>query len=287
MQEKLADKQVHLKNNQFKDKVVIVTGGGSGIGKALCVNLAKLGAIIIVTDIDINKATEVKSTIESINGYAESKKMDVTDYNNVKQIITSIAEKYSRIDYIFNNAGISILGEIRDFGIDHWNKVINVNLFGVLYGTIVSYPIMVKQGLGHIVNVASLGGLFPSPFNAPYIASKHAVVGLTKTLRIEAKELNVKVSVVCPGAVRTGIFENTEIVNIDRNQFFESFPTPTKGLLEVNKAVEIILKGVIKNRGMILFPIQFKIGYWLYKNFPFIVNGMFTKFITKFRNLRN
>jgi len=126
------------------------------------------------------------------------------------------ASAYGRLDYQFNNAGIAIGGDARDLTLDQWRRVLDVDLYGVLYGTLAAYPIMVNQGFGHIVNTSSAAGLLPTPLNAPYCTAKHAVVGLSLSLRAEGADLGVKVSAVCPGYVRTPIFGNAVVVNLPR-----------------------------------------------------------------------
>jgi short-subunit dehydrogenase len=107
---------------------------------------------------------------------------------------------------MLNNAGIALGGEVRDMDLEHWRRILDVNLWGVIHGTTAAYQVMVKQGFGHIVNTASLGGLIPEPMATAYATTKHAVVGLSTSLRAEAAELRVKVSVVCPGFVQTRTF---------------------------------------------------------------------------------
>ena len=109
---------------------------------------------------------------------------------------------------MFNNAGIVIEGDARDLTVDHWRRVLDVDLYGVLYGMLVAYPIMARQGFGHIVNTASAAAFFPDPGNAPDCTAKHALIGLSLSLRLEGTDLGVRVSAACPGHVRTNIFEN-------------------------------------------------------------------------------
>ncbi len=123
---------------------------------------------------------------------------------------------------------------------DQWRQVLDVDLYGVLYGTLAAYPIMVRQGFGHIVNVSSATGLVPQPINAPYCTAKHAVVGLSLSLRLEGIDLGVRVSVVCPGYVKTSIYDNVELVNLPREEVQRK---PIK-MIEVDQAAQAILDGV-------------------------------------------
>ena len=149
---------------------------------------------------------------------------------------------------MFNNAGIAILGEERDVSLDDWRRVLDVDLYGVVHGVRAAYPIMVKQGAGHIVNTASLAGLVPAPGEASYAAAKFGVVGLSYTLRVEGAALGVKVSVVCPGFIDTPILTVSPIrYATDRARMMALAPTP----MAPEECAETILRGVEKNRATI------------------------------------
>ena len=203
---------------QFKDKVAIVTGGGSGIGQALCQELGRRGSMVVVAGITDDHAKRVASAIMQNGGHAHAVHVDVSNEEEVRQLIDKTVSEYGHLDYLFNNAGIFIGGDARDLTLEQWCRVLEVNLYGVLYGTVIAYPIMVGQGFGHIVNVSSATGLLPQPINAPYCTSKYAIVGLSLSLRVEGADLGVKVSVVCPGGVQTNIYQAATIVNVPSEQ---------------------------------------------------------------------
>jgi short-subunit dehydrogenase len=173
----------------------------------------------------------------------------------MKRLLDKTISIYGRIDYLFNNAGIAIGGDARDLSLDQWKKALDVNVNGVLYGSILAYEIMAKQGFGHIINTASATGLLPQPGNALYCTSKHAVVGLSLSLRYEGADLGVKVSTVCPGHAQTDIYKNMTVVNVSTEKVVSSLPTKTMSSTE---ALEIILKGIVKNKAIIIFPSQVK-----------------------------
>ena len=129
-------------------------------------------------------------------------------------MVEETAAAHGRLDYLFNNAGMAIGGDARDLTLDHWRRVLDVDLYGVLHGTLAAYPIMASQGFGHIVNTSSAAAFFPDPGSAPYCTAKHAIVGLSLSLRLEGADLGVKVSCVCPGFVRTNVYQNAGVVNM-------------------------------------------------------------------------
>ncbi len=238
--------------NLFKDKVAIVTGGGSGIGKALCELLASRGAQVVLSDINKDSCDQVVVEINRNGGKAYGEQLDVTDYKAFEKHIKDAASKMGRIDYIFNNAGIAIAAEIRDLDVEDWQKVVDVDLNGVFYGSLVAYKIMVKQGFGHIVNISSVEGMMPFPANAPYVAAKFAVLGFTQTLWVEGGHLGVNASAVCPGIILTPIFNVSVVKNFDREKGLEQYkPMFDRFGIPPEKCAEIILKGVAKNKPII------------------------------------
>ena len=150
--------------------------------------------------------------------------VNVADAEAFQRVVESAVESWGRLDYLFNNAGIGIGGEARDFQLDEWKKVIDVNLYGVIHGVQAAYPIMIEQGSGHIVNVASIAGLVPFAGEISYTASKYAVVGLTHTLRAEAADLGGNVTLVCPGKIETPIYETSEVIGFDKEKALSLWP---------------------------------------------------------------
>src|SRR5579871_5160429 len=140
----------------FRNRIALVTGGASGIGRALCQELARRGASIVVADIQFEGAREVASGINAAGGRAEAVYLDVTGEEEVRNLVDQTVLRWGRLDYIFNNAGIGVGGEVRDLALDHWRRAIDVNLWGVIYGSVGAYRVMLGQTSGHIVNIASL-----------------------------------------------------------------------------------------------------------------------------------
>jgi len=159
-------------------RVAIVTGGASGIGRALGAALVARGDRVVLAD--VAAAAEVADQLNAAGpGAATAAAVDVRDAAAVAHLVTETAEVHGQLDLMFNNAGIRMGGPVEELTVAHWRRAIEVNLLGVVHGVAAAYPLMLRQGHGHIVNTASLAGLVPMPGAAPYTASKAAVVGLS------------------------------------------------------------------------------------------------------------
>lgn len=266
--------KLNKKIRTFDRATAIVTGGASGIGRGLAEELALRGCELVLADRQIELAEEVASKICASGGKARAFNADVTDFKAVEQVVQETFDRTGRLDYIFNNAGIGIGGNVMHFGIEDWNQMTDVNLRGVINGVQAAHRVMVAQGFGHIVNTASLAGLTPSPGNVAYAATKHAVVGLSISLRAEAAQLGVRVSVLCPGFVRTAILEGggkygKMLIDLSPEQhrqmlqMIEKFK-PISPKVFAKKA----LNSVAKNKAIIIVPAWWKLFWWIYRLFP-------------------
>lgn len=189
-------------------KAMIVTGGASGIGRALAGEMVGAGATVLVADRDRAGAEGAAAALGGTGtGSVLAAALDVRDREAFRELVDRFVADHGRIDVLVNAAGVSVGGAVERLGGAHWDLAIDVNLGGVVNGVIAVYGHMVSAGRGHIVNIASGVGLAPSPFVAPYAASKHGVVGLSLSLRPEAALHGITVSVVCPGAVETPILD--------------------------------------------------------------------------------
>ncbi len=267
----------------YTGKVAIVTGGASGMGRALCRGLAALGARVVVADINGEEAERTASEISSLGFHARAVALDVADESAVFRVVEDAAVEFGSLDFFFNNAGIGISADARDLTIPQWRKIFDVNLFGVLYGTMAAYAVMARRGSGHIVNIASLAGLAPFSINAPYTAAKYGVVGLTQALRHETSDLGVRMTLVCPGIVRTSFYDALEIIGTDHDTYMKRMP---RRLISPERAAEIILKGVARNRALIIFPFHAKALWWINRLFPFVMTMINRKMVREYRTLR-
>ena len=184
-------------------KVAFITGGASGIGAALAAELVEQGAEVWIADRQIDGAQELARRLGEAGGQAHAIELDVRNFPDFERAVGEAMRHSGRIDYLFNNAAIGVAGEIDSYVLEDWYDVFDVNLRGVVHGIQAIYPIMISQRVGHIVNTASMSGLVATASQASYSATKHAVVAISKTLRVEAERHGVQVTVLCPGAVRT------------------------------------------------------------------------------------
>ncbi len=256
--------------HHFKDKIAIVTGGASGIGRALAEELVQGGAVVHVADLDEEGARQVT---ERLGKRARPVRLDVTRPDDVEHLVSDVVSREGRLDLMINNAGIGLLGEVRDLSLDHWRRVLAVNLWGVIHGTMSAYRVMLDQGSGHIVNMASLGGLASLPATTAYSATKFGVVGLTLGLRSEAAGLGVKASVVCPGRVRTPILTKSLAVKVDTEKFFDRVEGKIKES-EPDHVARVILRGVERNRGIIVTDFPSRLLWWLYRLNPALIDPL-------------
>jgi NAD(P)-dependent dehydrogenase (short-subunit alcohol dehydrogenase family) len=262
----------------YEGAVAIVTGGASGIGQALSEALARRGASVILADLQRERAHKVASAIQADGGQATTAEVDVCDFDAVNRLVEAIVNQHGRLDYIFNNAGIGIGGEVRWYGLEDWHRVLNVNLYGVVNGIQAAYPVMIRQGFGHIVNTSSMAGLVPSPGVVSYSTAKHAVVGLSLALRVEAASAGVRVSVLCPGVIRTPILEAGQYAKMRQPPSPELLRAHWERLrpMDPQKFAPKVLRAVARNRAIIIVPWWWRFFWWLYRLSPGL-NGRVTR----------
>ena len=234
-----------------------MTGGASGIGRALGAQLTAAGARVVLAD------------VEPGDGVVP---LDVRDLDAFRALVDDIGP----VDLLFGNAGISVGGATHEMTDQQWEDVIDVNLRGVLNGVRAVYPSMVERGRGHIVNTASGAGLVAPPFVAAYAMTKHAVVGLSTSLRAEAALHGVKVSVLCPGAVETPILDRRTSEVTAREYLGVVRQKP----IDVDRFARLALRAVARDKGIIVVPAQARSLWYLNRLSPTLVDRA-TKLIAR------
>ncbi len=260
-------------DTHYQGRVAIITGAASGIGKALAGALARRGATVVLADIDEAGAKAAADALAAgppgrVSGVA----LDVTDAEAVASLVERVAQDHGHLDFLFNNAGIAVAGPVSELTLAHWNRTIDVNLRGVVHGVVAAYPIMIRQGRGHIVNTASLAGLLPSPMLTAYGMTKHGVVSLSESLRMEAAEHGVRVSVVCPGVIDTPLLDKgnpPDLPPVTHAPNARALLTKMIGrAYPAASLAEDVLDGVARNRPIIVTPRHARIPWRIYRISP-------------------
>lgn len=247
-------------------RINIVTGAASGIGAALSEAMVRRGDTVILADIDAEGAAlRAKELNEMGRGTAHSVALDVRDSCAVAEVVYGAVEEFGRLDIMVNNAGIAVGGEMHELSLAHWDRVIDVNLRGVVHGVHAAFPVMRQQGRGHIVNTASLAGLVPAPLITPYTATKHAVVGLSLALRPEAAVHGIRVTAVCPGFTDTPILDKAGPDDLSKPALAEygrEIADKAKRMLYTPEALaDDIMRGIDKNKALVVAPFSARVAW--------------------------
>ncbi len=240
--------------NGFTGKVAVITGAGSGIGRALALELAQRGAKLALSDVDVNGLEETVRRAEALGAEVKSDFLDVTQRETVLDYADAVAARFGKINQIYNNAGIAYHGDVESSSFKDIERIVDVDFWGVVNGTKAFLPHIQASGDGHIVNISSLFGLLAMPSQAAYNAAKFAVRGFSEALRIELliSKAPVKMTVVHPGGIKTAIARNATVAdNYDQAsvaKFFDAKLAKTTP----DKAAKTILAGVEKGKGRVL-----------------------------------
>jgi NAD(P)-dependent dehydrogenase (short-subunit alcohol dehydrogenase family) len=252
-------------------QVALITGGASGIGRALGEALAARGVTVVLADIQLAAAETAAAEIRGRGQSALAIALDVRDKAAFARAVQATTSRYGRIDYFFNNAGILVGGPAERYEPNDWYDVIDVNVTGVINGVQAVYPVMIAQGFGHIINTASMAGILPAASMVSYCTSKHAVVGLSKSLRVEAKRHGVRVSALCPGFIRTpiltgGKFGRMRIPGFSDERMMAMFDRIHP--MDPKKFAEAALPAIERNEPIIVLPHEWKLAWALERISP-------------------
>jgi len=209
---------------KLKDRIVVVTGAGSGIGRSCAIEFAREGAKVIVVDIHMNDAEETVLQIKQANGSAVAFQTDVSKPDSVRKLVDFTVRTFSGIDTLVNNAAIQVNKTVEDITFEEWNRQISVNVGGIFLCSKYFLPYL-RQSKGSIVNMSSVNGFFVEPMCAGYCTTKAAIIGLTKAMAIDHGHEGVRVNCICPGYIDAGLAEG----------YFQSQPDPVKARAEAGK----------------------------------------------------
>jgi NAD(P)-dependent dehydrogenase (short-subunit alcohol dehydrogenase family) len=246
---------------KFPNKRVVITGAGSGLGRALSLEFAKLGWKIGIVDINDAGSSQTLKMVEQAGGKGEVYHMDVTDPKAVKDMADHFFSTWHGVDILVNNAGIAIGGAVGDVSLDHWKAIVDVNFWGMLYGCHEFIPKMKAQGGGHILNIASAAGLLCLINMASYNVTKAAIIALSETLRVEVAPDNIHITVACPMFFNTGLIDDMKT----SEPFMKEVATISfqKGY-SADKIAKKLIKAVAKNK-LYVVPMFFGKVLWLNK----------------------
>jgi NADP-dependent 3-hydroxy acid dehydrogenase YdfG len=240
--------------NPFEAKVAVITGAGSGIGRALAVNLAEKGAKLALSDIDTEGLAETVRQAEALGADVKSDRLNVAEREAVLDYAEAVVAHFGEVHQIYNNAGIAYNGDVENSEFKDIERIIDVDFWGVVNGTKAFLPHVIASGDGHIINISSLFGLIAVPGQSAYNAAKFAVRGFTEALRQEmliAKH-PVKVTCVHPGGIKTAVARNATVANDQNAQTFAEFFDKRLAIHSPEMAAETIIDGVRKGRARVV-----------------------------------
>lgn len=247
---------------RFDDAVCVITGGSSGIGRALAIELVRRGARVVVSGRRLPALDETCRRCDP-PGRCHGVVADVTDAAAMQSLVDEVLERHGAIDLFINNAGVGIAGELDAMGPEDWSFALGPNLHGVLHGIHAVLPSMRARGRGHICNVGSVAGLVPRPGMATYAATKHAVTALTLSLRLELARDGIEVSLAAPGSIQTEILDNTRYGGgVDG----DAVRRLAEGrLMTAEQCSREILDGIARNRPVIVVTAAAKAEWRLFR----------------------
>ena len=240
--------------NPFEAKVAVITGAGSGIGRALAVNLAEKGAKLALSDIDTEGLAETVSQAEALGAEVKSDRLNVAEREAVLDYAEAVVAHFGEVHQVYNNAGIAYNGDVENSEFKEIERIIDVDFWGVVNGTKAFLPHVIASGDGHFINISSLFGLIAVPGQSAYNAAKFAVRGFTEALHQEmlVAKHPVKVTCVHPGGIKTAVARNATVANDQNAQTFAEFFDKRLAIHSPEMAAETIIDGVCKGRARVV-----------------------------------
>lgn len=259
--------------------VAVITGGASGLGKGFADSLAMQGYHVVVVDKQQTKGQETVEALQAKGHKASFLCADLSDVTQLSLLFTNIVDRHTRIGMWINCAGFTITAEASVLEAQHWQQILDVNLRATVLLSQLCLQHMKQYSSGTIVNIASMFGLLPAPTGIAYSTTKHAVVGYTRTLEIEAQHYGINVHLVCPGFIDTNLFVDAQYVGVDKAKMLALTPQT----ISVEKAVQLSLLGIAKGKKMIVFPWYVRLLWWLDFFFPSFVRTQSQKMFADYK----
>jgi NAD(P)-dependent dehydrogenase (short-subunit alcohol dehydrogenase family) len=267
----------------YVGKGILITGAGSGLGRALVLEAGRRGAKVYAGDIDPAAAEETCRLLreEKSDALCASLRLDVTDTDDFERALAEGAEKTGGIDILINNAGHCVVGESAAVPLDRWGRIIDVNLKGTAYGTVSAYKKMISRGRGHIINISSLSGKLAYPVTLAYAATKAGIDALSEGLAAEARHSGVRITLVRLGTVDTPAYRTQEVWGMSNADFTATLPGK---MLPARRAARIILDGAAKGKRCITAPVSSAAALFLIRWIPGAAGLIRNRSIRKFRS---
>jgi NAD(P)-dependent dehydrogenase (short-subunit alcohol dehydrogenase family) len=270
----------------YRGTTALVTGGASGIGAALARGLAARGAFVAIADRQADAAGSLAATLSRTGPGAAAYELDVRDRLATEALVEQLWSARGGIDFAFANAGTGVGGEALEYTDDDWRYIVDVNLMGVIHVFHALYPRMAARRTGHLVATASMAGLFPSAGSTVYAATKHGVVGLCRSLRIEAREHGVHVTALCPGVIRTAILVDAGVYGrltrripaTEQLAEFEKFRP-----MDPDRFADRVLSRLAKNPSLIVVPDWWKLLWRIDRFSPWLGEFLATQAYRRMR----
>jgi short-subunit dehydrogenase len=265
-------------------KVAVVTGAGSGIGRATAIELAKEGCLLAISDVNEKELETTRQTIESMGTKVHAKVLDVADKKAFHDYANEVAEEFEKVNIVINNAGVAVSATLENTSYEDFEWLMDINFWGMVYGTKVFLPHLKKSGEGHICNVSSVFGFMAPAGTGAYNASKFAIRGFNETLRseLDIEDCGVSLSSIHPGGIKTNIARDARMdqetlndLGMDKAQAHAQFTSIA--MTTPQGAAKTIVKGIKKNKMRILIGFDAHVIDWATRFTPILYRKLVTK----------
>ncbi len=260
-------------------KTVLVTGAASGIGRQTALAFAGEGSILLLADID--ELEQAAREVRGIGAECRTYALDVSSREQVERVAAQVVSEFGGLDVLVNNAGVFVWADFLDTTLEDWEWMTGVNLWGAVYTMRAFLPGMIARGRGHIVNIASGGGLVTLPCLSAYSATKFALVGLSETLQHEVRGHNIVVTTICPGSTKTPIIKNIRVRGLDREKL-KNVVFPIANRYPASKTAAIIVDAVKRDRRLVVITAQMKAMVYIKRISPALYRAMVRPFTRLF-----